>query len=123
MERVQIRRLLGYSVIGTVSATGGAMFDSWRFMQAPGVLEYRLTNIAPNECAMVRMFTATWLYLDNLRLAANDGLDVGTAAIYIRNKQEMTERTLQMDLIRQELASVLAVPLAGFAGKNDFATM
>jgi hypothetical protein len=51
-EKTDIRRFCGYPAYGA----GAAGFSNWRFYQVFGLLEYRLTNLAPAEESVVRRY-------------------------------------------------------------------
>lgn len=56
-ERVDIRRFCWYPVYGGTPSS----FQSYRFFQAYGTLEYRLSNLLPEEEGVIRT-----TYLANL---------------------------------------------------------
>jgi len=116
-ERVDIRRFCGYGMFG---GTATPAFG-WRFFTQYGTLEYKLTNLAPEEEATLR-----GIYLSGLNSTTNPGtnvclytleqamysttnnLDTDQAAVWKHNKNELRDRR---DLFRQ-----MRLDLCGFIG-------
>lgn len=105
-ERVAVRRYCYYPAFGP----GNASFQSWRFFEAYGLLEYRLTNMAPDELATVRMYLTQLPLLENAIQAASAGLNVETAAVFTRNPRELLERKRLYDYTRKQLCDFMGVP-------------
>jgi hypothetical protein len=106
-EKTDIRRFCGYEAYGT----GPGGFSSWRFFQAWGLLEFRLSNLTPQEEAVVRT-----VYLSNLSDLESDivgvrtNLDTDVAAVWTHNKQELKDRVDLYNYWRRELCHFLGVP-------------
>lgn len=106
-ERVDVRRFCGYPAYGNTAS--GA--QSWRFFQAYGTLEFRLTNVAPEELQVIRQYLS-WLYLLEQAVptsAAN--LDTDKAASWTHSRSEVMDRVRLFDEWRRRLATFLGVPL------------
>ena len=105
-EKVDIRRFCGYPAYG--AAPGG--MDTWRFFQAFGLLEFRMTNLSVSENAVVRRYLGTLLTLELAVPAAAANLDTDQASIWTRNKSEVADRTRLLDDWRRRLCGFLGVP-------------
>ncbi len=105
-ERTDVRRFCGYPAYGA----GNSGFQSWRFFASYGVLEFRLTNLAPAELQVVRQYLANLYTLEAAIPAASDNLDTASAAVYVHNKDELLDRAALFAMWRQQLVSFLGVP-------------
>lgn len=105
-ERIDVRRFCGYSAYGA----GSSGFQSWRFFEAFGTLEFRLTNLAPGELQVVRQFLATLYGLEQAVPAASANLDTDQAAVWKHNRSEIADRTRLFDDWSRRLTSFIGVP-------------
>ena len=105
-EKTDIRRFCGYPAYGA----GPAGFQSWRFFQAYGLLEYRLNNLAPAEETVVRNHLATLYPLELAIPQAAGNLDTEQAAVWTRNASEVRDRQALLDDWRRRLCGFLGVP-------------
>jgi hypothetical protein len=105
-EKVDIRRFCGYPAYGAAPAG----MDTWRFFQAFGLLEFRMTNLSVSENAVVRRYLGTLLTLELAVPAAAANLDTDQASIWARNKSEVADRTRLLDDWRRRLCGFLGVP-------------
>lgn len=105
-ERADIRRFCGYPAYGS-GATG---FIGWRFFQAYGTLEYRLTNLAPAEFQVVRQFLAQLYALETAIPGAGATMGTAKAAVWTRNTNEVRDRTALLNGWRRQLCAVIGVP-------------
>lgn len=87
-EKADIRRFCGYPPHGA----GNSGFQSWRFFQAYGLLEYRMNNMAPSEVQNIRLKLSDLYKLETAVLSAGDNLDTAQAAVWYRNKNEVRDR-------------------------------
>ena len=106
-ERVDVRRFCGYPAYGT----GSSGFQSWRFFEAYGVLEYRLSNLADEELQVVRQYLANLYALEFAVPAASANLDTDQASVWRHNRQEVADRTKLFDDWCRRLAFFLGVPI------------
>ncbi len=106
-ERVDVRRFCGYPAYGT-GATGS---QSWRFFQAYGTLEYRLTNFAPEELQVVRQYLVSLYALEQAIVAAAANLDTDKAAAWTHSRSEVVDRVRLFDEWRKRLAYFIGVPI------------
>jgi hypothetical protein len=105
-ERTDIRRFCGYPAYGG----GAAGFQSWRFFQAYGLLEYRLNNLAAAEETVVRNYLAALYSLESAIPQAAGNLDTEQAAVWTRNAEEVRDRQALFDDWRRRLCGFLGVP-------------
>ena len=115
-ERVDVRRFCGYPAYGA----GASGFQSWRFFQAYGTLEYRLSNLADAELQVVRQYLGTLYPLETGIPAAGANLDTDRAAVWYHNRSEVADRGRLFDDWRRRLAAFLGVPF-GPAGQSSAA--
>lgn len=104
-ERVEVRRFTGWPAAGT-PATGQS---SWRFFQAFGFLEWRVSNLTEDELAVVRRFLAQCAELEQALLGASENLDTDQAAVWHRNTREWGDRTRALNDWRRKLCGFLGV--------------
>ena len=106
-ERVDIRRFCGYPQFGATPSS----FQSYRFFQHYGTLEYRASNMLAEEEAVVRT-----TYLANLNTleaaipAAAANLDTDVAAVWTHNKDEIKDRADLFNRWRRDLCAFMGIP-------------
>jgi hypothetical protein len=105
-QKADIRRFCGYPAYGA----GAAGFESWRFFQAYGTLEYRMNNLAPAEIAVTLQYLSTLAALEAAIPAASDNLDTQSAAAWTHNENEAAERMKLFDAWRRRLCGFLGIP-------------
>lgn len=109
-ERVDIRRFCGYPLYGGTPSG----FQSYRFFQAYGTLEFRMTNLSATEEATLRTTYLTSpnnLYtLEQAITSATLNLDTDAAAVWTHNKNEIRDRMRLFNVWRRQLCAFLGVP-------------
>ena len=105
-EKTDIRRFCGYPAYGG----GAAGFQSWRFFQAYGTLEYRLNNLSPSEEQVVRSQLAMLYPLELAIPNSGANLDTAEASVWTRNPREASDRAALFDDWRRRLCAFLGVP-------------
>jgi len=105
-EKTDIRRFCGYPAYGGSPAG----FESWRFYQAYGLLEYRMNNLSCAEETVVRRYLANLNALEAAVPMAAQNLDTEQAAVWTRNKEEVSDRTALFDDWRRRLCSFFGLP-------------
>lgn len=83
--------------------------QSWRFFQAYGLLEFRLTNLSASEIAVARRYLGTLTTLEVAVPAASDNLDTDQASMWTRNKDELADRLRLFDEWRRRLCGFLGI--------------
>ncbi len=105
-QKADIRRFCGYPAYGA----GAAGFNSWRFFQAYGTLEYRLNNLAPAEVAVVLQYASTLGTIEAAIPRISENLDTESAAAWTHNADELKDREALFDSWRRRLCGFLGVP-------------
>ena len=105
-ERTDVRRYMGYPVYGADRAGN----NGWRFYQASGSVEYRLSNLSASEETVLRSYLEALSVLERAIPEAGCGLETGSAAGWVRNPQEVSERERLFDGWRRRLCAFLGVP-------------
>ncbi|WP_244184453.1 hypothetical protein [Komagataeibacter europaeus] len=105
-ELAQARRYMGYPAMGSQDSG----MQSWRFFRVYGFNEWRLRNLAPAECAQARAFIMQCQMLEGAIMAATANLDTDRAAVWIRNRTEVTDRFTLYTRWRVQLCNFLGIP-------------
>ncbi|QBL92675.1 hypothetical protein KSAC_04290 [Komagataeibacter saccharivorans] len=105
-ELAQARRYMGYPAMG--GQDGG--MQSWRFFRVYGFNEWRLRNLAPEECAQARAFLTQCQMLESAIMAATANLDTDRAAVWTRNRSEVPDRFMLYTRWRVQLCNFMGVP-------------
>ncbi len=105
-EKADIRRFCGYPAFGQ----GSSGFQSWRFFQQYGMLEYRMNNFAPAEIQVVRYYLANLYTLESAVPGAGANLDTDQAAVWKHNKDEVRDRSQLFDDWGRRLCRFIGVP-------------
>lgn len=109
-QKVDVRRHAGYPVFGGTPSS----FQSYRFFQAYGTLEYRMSNLMPEEETVL-----TGTYLPQLSQLETDiigatgirtNLDTDEAAVWKHNANELRDRKALYNDLRRTLCAFLGVP-------------
>ncbi len=105
-QKADVRRFCGYPAYGA----GAAGFDSWRFFQAFGTLEYRLNNLSTAEVAVTLQYLTTLTTLEAAIPPSSENLDTDSAAAWTHNPNETADRMKLFDTWRRRLCGFLGVP-------------
>ncbi|MGC8474768.1 MAG: hypothetical protein ACP5NP_00300 [Acetobacteraceae bacterium] len=105
-QKTDIRRYCGYPAYGATPAG----FDSWRFFQVYGLLEFRLNNLSTAETNVVLTYLAQLAALEFAVPKAGDSMDTDQASIWTRNRNEARDRAQLFDDWRRRLCGFLGVP-------------
>jgi hypothetical protein len=105
-QKADIRRFCGYPAYGA----GASGFESWRFFQAYGTLEYRMNNLAPAEIAVTLQYISTLGSLEVAIPPTSDNLDTKNAAAWTHNDNEAEDRMKLFDAWRGRLCGFLGIP-------------
>lgn len=74
------------------------------------MLEYRMTNMAPEEFQTLRYMLSNLVTLEAAIPATSAGLNVAVASVFTRNPRELRERKGLYDYTRLELCKFMGVP-------------
>ena len=105
-EKTHARRFLGYAVYGADRA--GNM--GWQYYQANGLVEYRLNHLSSAEEGVLRDYLGTLAGLERAIPESGCSLDTQSAAGWVRNAAELSERGRLFDDWRRRLCAFLGVP-------------
>ena len=105
-QKVDARRYCGYPAFGS-GADGNA---GWRFYQAYGALEYRMTNLSVDEVAVVASLLATLNGFEASLGGSIGDLDTDVAGPWTRNKDEVRDRAGLLRMWSLRLCAFLGVP-------------
>ena len=106
VQKTDIRRYCGYPAYGATPAG----FDSWRFYQVYGLLEFRLNNLSAAETNVVLTYLAQLAALEFAVPKASDSMDTDQASVWTRNRNEARDRAELFDDWRRRLCGFLGVP-------------
>jgi hypothetical protein len=84
--------------------------QSWRYFQVYGLLEFRLTNLSYSEISVVRRYLGNLGVLELAIPGASDNLETDQAAVWSRNKNELTDRLRLLDEWRRRMCGFLGIP-------------
>lgn len=108
-ERVDIRRFCGYGAFGGI--TNPAF--GWRFFEAYGTLEFKISNLAAEEETTLRsiyLTSTTSLYvLESALYSTTNNLDTDVAAVWTHNKNEQRDRERLFNRMRCDLCDFLGI--------------
>ncbi|WP_248769068.1 hypothetical protein [Pseudomonas sp. MWU12-2345] len=121
-QLADVRRFIGYPMLGDVIA------DDTRDLAygwvSPGVwqtLFHRLSTLRPEEEAQVVTFLATLYGLETAVTGSSANLDTDQAAVWVHNKNEVSDRMRLYKLWRRELCSFIGIapgPSLGSGGSR-----
>lgn len=108
-QKVDIRRHCGYPAFGSTAVNQGG-FQSYRFFEAYGQLEFRLNNLAPEEETVVLNYVAELNTLEADIYGTRSNLDTKRAAVFETNPLEQAQREALYASFRRKLCDILGVP-------------
>jgi len=106
-EKADCRRFAGYPPFGGLNAVG---FETWRFFQTYGLLEFRMNNLNQFELQNVRYYLSQLYPLETAVFASSTNLDTDQASVWKHNKQEVADRERLFTLIRKRFCTLLGIP-------------
>jgi hypothetical protein len=109
-ERVDIRRFCGYGAFGGIASPA----FGYRFFQAYGTLEFKLSNLATEEESTLRtvyLTSASSLYvLEGAVYGSTVNLDTDRAGPWTHNKNEVRDRRALFNQMRRDLCAFIGIP-------------
>ena len=112
-EKTDVRRYCGYPAYGAAPVG----FQTWRFFQVYGLLEFRMNNLSQAEIGIVRRHLVTLHGLEAAVPRSGENLDTDQAAVWTHNRDETRDRERLFDGWCRRLCGFLGVP-AGPALSN-----
>jgi hypothetical protein len=105
-EKTDARRFCGYPAYGAAPVG----FQTWRFYQVYGLMEFRLNNLSDTELRVMRRYLGTLTMLELAIPRSAENLDTDVAAVWTRNRSELLDRTRLFDNWRRRLCGFLGIP-------------
>jgi hypothetical protein len=105
-EKTDVRRYCGYPAYGAAPVG----FQTWRFFQVYGLLEYRMNNLSQAEIGIVRRHLVTLHGLEAAVPRSGENLDTDQAAVWTHNRDETRDRVRLFDSWCRRLCGFLGVP-------------
>jgi hypothetical protein len=111
-EKTDVRRFCGYPAYGAAPVG----FQTWRFYQIFGLLEFRLNNLSASELSVIRRYISTLTTLEEAIPHAGDNMDTDQAAVWTHNKNEVGDRSGLFDDWCRRLCGFLGIPSGPYLG-------
>jgi hypothetical protein len=105
-EKTDIRRYCGYPAYGAAPAG----FQTWRFYQVYGLLEFRMNNLSQAEVGVARRYLVTLHCLEGAVPRSGENLDTDQAAVWTHNRDETRDRARLFDSWCRRLCGFLGLP-------------
>ncbi len=110
-QQADARRYMGYSLLGDTqpddrSDAAYAQVTSGRFQ----TLAHRLKTLRSEEAVIVISHLTTLATLEKAISTAGDNLDTDKAAVWQRNRSEVSDRTRLYNQWRRQLCFLLGIP-------------
>lgn len=110
-QQADARRFMGYPMVGDTSPDDRsdlayAQVTSGRYQ----TLAHRLKTLRAEEEAIIASYLVTLASLENCITRAADNLDTDKAAVWQRNRSEVSDRTRLYNQWRRQLCGLLGIP-------------
>lgn len=110
-QQADARRFMGYPMVGDTSPDDRsdlayAQVTSGRYQ----TLAHRLKTLRAEEEAIIASYLVTLASLENGITRAADNLDTDKAAVWQRNRSEVSDRTRLYNQWRRQLCGLLGIP-------------
>jgi hypothetical protein len=105
-EKTDVRRYCGYPAYGAAPVG----FQTWRFFQVYGLLEFRMNNLSQSETGIVRRYLVTLHDLEGAIPRSGENLDTDQAAVWTHNRDETRDRVRLFDSWCRRLCGFLGLP-------------
>lgn len=110
-QQADARRFMGYPMVGDTSPDDRsdlayAQMTSGRYQ----TLAHRLKTLRAEEEAIIASYLVTLASLENGTARAADNLDTDKAAVWQRNRSEVSDRTRLYNQWRRQLCGLLGIP-------------
>lgn len=118
-QLADVRRFTGYPMLGdTVADNSRDLAYGWVSPGTWQTLYHRLTSLRPEEEARVVTFLTTLSGLETAVTDSTENLDTDQAAVWVHNKNEVSDRMKLYRLWRRELCAFIGIPPGPSLGKG-----
>ena len=110
-QMTNVRRYAGYGVVGTtqpINADQDIVYVRFGMIQMS--LYRRLTTLTADEEAVLTSYLTTLGTLETAIPGAGDNLDTDQAAVWHRNRSEVSDRAALFNRWRREMCNFLGLP-------------
>jgi hypothetical protein len=105
-----VRRYAGYPMLGDTVADDSRDFAyGWVSPGTWQTLQHRLTSLRPEEESTLLGYLSTLASLEAAIPASGENLDTDVAAVWVHNKQEVSDRLRLYNLWRREMCAFLGI--------------
>jgi hypothetical protein len=114
------RRYAGYPMLGDTVADDSRDFAyGWVSPGTWQTLQHRLTNLRPEEeTTLINVYLTNLATLESAIVGAGDNLDTDQAAVWTRNKTEVSDRTKLYNQWRREMCGFIGIAPGPFLGNG-----
>jgi hypothetical protein len=112
VERINVRRYCGYAMFGN----GNSGEQGYRFFQAYGFLEFRMTNATDDELTQIRQYLTYLATLEAAIPALIGQLAIDGAAALKTNPSAVRDSVNLYNWQRRELCNFMGVPAGSGLG-------
>lgn len=120
-QTADVRRFAGYPSLGTDTPADASRDFAYGWV-SPGVwqtLFTRLENMPPEtENTLVTVYLVQLYRLEQAILGASDNLDTEVAAVWTRNKNEVSDRMQFFDSWRRRMCQLIGVAPGPYLGEG-----
>ena len=115
-----VRRYAGYPMLGDTTADDSRDFAyGWVSPGTWQTLQHRLTNLRPEEeTTLINVFLTNLATLESAIVGAGDNLDTDQAAVWTRNKTEVSDRTKLYNQWRREMCGFIGIAPGPYLGNG-----
>lgn len=119
-QMVDTRRFLGYPLVGTTMAINQYQDVVYmKFGMVTMSLYMRLTSLdSSEESVLINTYLANLTMLESAIIGASGNLDTDVAAVWTRNKNEVSDRTQLFDSWRRRLCAFIGIAPGPFLGNG-----
>ncbi|CAI2428468.1 Uncharacterised protein [Serratia proteamaculans] len=105
-----VRRYAGYPMLGDTVADDSRDFAyGWVSPGTWQTLQHRLTHLRPQEESTLINYLTTLTTLESAIPTSGENLDTDVAAVWVHNKQEVSDRMRLYNLWRREMCAFIGI--------------
>jgi hypothetical protein len=118
-QLADVRRFIGYPMLGdTIADNSRDLAYGWVSPGTWQTLYHRLSTLRPEEEARIITFLTTLSGLETAVTDSTENLDTDQAAVWVHNKNEVSDRMKLYRLWRRELCSFIGIAPGPSLGKG-----